>query len=138
MVADLTGALSQIVTGSIGDLFPDASAEYDRIKGYKVNVLCVELPQTAYKWSKTVITDSAQRLYSTDPRIEEENGKWVKTGNAVDRTGNDTIRELAIPVINDGEDIIIAVYIGNSERDITSATEPTYTLTIKTTGITFN
>ena len=138
VVADLTGALSQIVTGSIGDLFPDASAEYDRIKGYKVNVLCVELPQTASKWSKTVITDSAQRLYSTDPRIEEENGKWVKTGNAVDRTSDDAIRKLAIPVINDGEDIIIAVYIGNSEGDITSATEPTYTLTIKTTGITFN
>ena len=55
-----------------------------------------------------------------------------------DRTSDDTIRELAIPVINDGEDIIIAVYIGGSESDITSATEPTYTLTIKTTGITFN
>jgi hypothetical protein len=138
VVADLTGALSQIVTGGIGGLFPDASAEYDRIKGYKVNVLCVELPQTASKWSKTVITDSAQRLYSTDPRIKEEDGKWVKTGNAVDRTNDDTVRELAIPVINDGEDIIIAVYIGDNENDIASATEPTYTLTIKTTGITFN
>ena len=103
-----------------------------------LSTLCVELPQTASKWSKTVITDSAQRLYSTDPRIEEENGKWVKTGNAVEGAGNGAVRKLAIPVINDGEDIIIAVYIGDSESNITSATEPTYTLTIKTTGITFN
>lgn len=134
VVADLTGILSQVGNG-LGALFPD-SAKYDRIEGYKVTLLTIELPDTANKWSKVVITDDAQHLYD-QANIVEVDGRWVKTGGAYNGSGSES-RGLVVPVINDGKDIIIAVYIGDSENDITSATEPTYTLTIKTTGITFN
>ena len=133
---DLSRIMGCATTSSGNKPFPTDCVNYNILGSHKLAIMNYYFPVNAEagKYVRIELVNNAQKIYDQDATITG-NVKVVSAGSS---PLSKAITQLAFstPVWDDGEDILLKVWIGDSDLSATTA-EPDYTITYKTNEVTF-
>lgn len=120
------------VPGSGNIPFPTDVVNYTKLGSHKLAILDVnDIPLSSGKWTKIEVVNNAQVIYDQDGTIIGN----VKT--AMNKEATSATLSLSTMVWDDKEPIVFKVYTSTDNTEANLPAEPTLTITIDTSDVTF-